>query len=126
MTKPSLAACLSKANKEARLVAKKGFILNAVNQCGKENAHPKADSSTLHPGQSVGKSVYRQRERAMCRKSTGSSDSHLETSNLTSIIFIVLGTVNSQSQSWFVSISPRPIPVTVAAYAMATVWSLCS
>ena len=29
----------------------------------------------------------------MCRKSTGNSDSHLETSNLTSIIFIVLSII---------------------------------
>lgn len=55
---PSLAARHSKANKEARLVAKKGFfILNAANQCRKENAHPKSDSCTLHPGHPVGKSV---------------------------------------------------------------------
>ena len=60
-------------------MAKKGFfILNAANQCRKEDAHPKPDSSTLHSGQSVSKSVYRQMERATCRKSAGSSDSHLE------------------------------------------------
>ena len=35
--------------------------------------------------------------------------------NLTSIIFIALGTVNPQFQGCFVPISPRPIPITVTA-----------
>ena len=36
---------------------------------------------------------------------------------------IVLSTVNLQFLQWFVSISLRPVLGTVAAYAIATVWS---
>ena len=42
------------------------------------DSHPKADTLP-HNWQSVGKNFYRQREGAMCRNSTVSSDSHLET-----------------------------------------------
>ena len=45
---------------------------------------------------------------------------------LTSVILIVLGTVNLQFQGWFVSISLRPVLGIAAAYVMATVWSSCS
>ena len=57
--------------------------------------------------QSAGKSFYRRREGATCRNSTVSSDSHLEIGHcgLTSIILIVLSTVNLQFQGWFVPIS---------------------
>ena len=47
-------------------------------------------------------------------------------SGLTSIILIVLGTVNHQFQGLFVSISLRPILKIVAAHVMSTVWSSCS
>jgi len=40
---------------------------------------------------------------------------------LTSVIFIVLGTVNLHFQGWFVSISLRPVLGTAAAFVMATV-----
>ena len=45
---------------------------------------------------------------------------------LTSIISIVLGTVNLHFQGRFVSISLRPVPGIVAAYVMATAWPSCS
>ena len=45
---------------------------------------------------------------------------------LTSIILIVLGTVNLQFQGWFVSISLRPVFGTVAAYVTVIVWSSCN
>ena len=44
---------------------------------------------------------------------------------LTSIVFIVLSTVNLQFQGRFVSILLRPV-LRMAAYVMATVWSSCS
>ena len=47
-------------------------------------------------------------------------------SGLTSIILIVLGTVNHQFQGLFVSISLRPILKIVAAHVTSTVWSSCS
>ena len=45
---------------------------------------------------------------------------------LTSIILIVLSTVNLQFQGRFVPASLRPALRIVAAYVMATVWSSCS
>ena len=45
---------------------------------------------------------------------------------LTSLILLVLGTVNLQFQVRFVSISLRPFLAIVAAYVVATVWSSCS
>ena len=42
---------------------------------------------------------------------------------LTSIILVVLGTVNLQFQGCLVCISLRPVLITVAAYITATVWS---
>ena len=44
-------------------------------------------------------------------------------SGLTSVILIVLGTVNLQFQGRFASIALRPFLGTVAAYVTATVWS---
>ena len=45
---------------------------------------------------------------------------------LTSVILIVLSTVNLQFQGRFVPISLRSVLGIVAAYVMATVWSSCS
>ena len=45
---------------------------------------------------------------------------------LTSVILVILGTVNLQFQGRFVLISLKLILGTVAAYVMAIVWSLCS
>ena len=44
-------------------------------------------------------------------------------SGLTSVILLILGTVNLQFQHQFVSISLRPVLRIVAAYLMTTVWS---
>ena len=73
---------------------------------------PKASSSPA-PSTALtirGKSFYRQREGAICRNSTVSSDSQLEIGHqgLTSVI-LVLGTVNFQFQGPFVFISLRPV-----------------
>ena len=45
---------------------------------------------------------------------------------LTSVILVVLGTVNLQFQGQFASISLKPVLEIVAAYVMITVWSSCS
>ena len=47
-------------------------------------------------------------------------------SGLTSIILVVLGTVDLQFQGPLVPISLRPVLRIVAAYVVGTVWSLCS
>ena len=47
-------------------------------------------------------------------------------SGLTSVILILLGTVNLQFQGLFVPISLMPVLGIVAAYVMATAWSSCS
>jgi len=59
-------------------------------------------------------------------KSTVTSNSHLQIGGLTSIILIVLGTVNLQFQGPFIPICLRPILGIVAAYVIAAVRSLCS
>ena len=63
---------------------------------------------------------YLQRQYGQALKS---SDSHLHAGGLTSIILVVLGTVNLQFQGCLVCISLRPVLITVAAYITATVWS---
>ena len=45
----------------------------------------------------------------------------LVVSGLTSVVLVVLGTVNLQVQGLFISVSLRPILKIVAAYVMATV-----
>ena len=47
-------------------------------------------------------------------------------SGLTSVIFIVLSTVDLHFQAQFVSISLRPVLGVVAAYVLGTVWPFCS
>ena len=47
-------------------------------------------------------------------------------SGLTSVISIILSTVDLHFQAQFVSISLRPVLRIVAPYVMGTVWSSCS
>ena len=47
-------------------------------------------------------------------------------SGLTSVILIVLGTINLQFQGPFVPISLWPVLGTAAAHVLGTVWSSCS
>ena len=47
-------------------------------------------------------------------------------SGLTSVILIVLGTVNLQFQSLFVPISLWPVLGIVAGIVLGTIWSSCS
>ena len=111
-------ACHSKANKQSKLGERKVyFISDAGNWCwGVMNACPKADSPH---GQLEGESFYRWKEGATCRNSIVTSDSfRLIISGLTSIILIVLGTVNLHFQGRFISISLRPVLRIVAVYVM--------
>ena len=72
---------------------------------------------TPHPstGNQWGKSFCRQ-ERATCRNSSVSPDSHLQLviDGLTRVILVVLSTVTLQFQDSFVPISLRPVLRTVA------------
>ena len=69
---------------------------------------PKMDSPNWHQW---GKSFYRQRQGATCRTAQSALTVILRliSSGLTSIILLVLGTVNLQLQGWFISVSLRPI-----------------
>ena len=79
------------------------------------------------PRQSGGESFYRQREGPPAERAQAALTVILKLviGGLTSVISIVLGTVNLQFQGRFVSISLRPILRIVAAYVMATTWSSC-
>ena len=76
-----------------------------------------------HPGPSVSKSFYRGREGDTIVETIVGCDSILKLvlDGPTSIISIVLSTVNLQSQGQFVPISLRPILESVAANVLATV-----
>ena len=65
---------------------------------------------------------------ATCRNSIVSSNDHLQLvfSGLTSIILVVLGTINFQFQDALVPISLRSLLRIVAAQVLGTVWSSCS
>ena len=111
---------------EARLVERKAcFILEAGIREGRGERSTDACLKASSPHwQSGGKSFYRWKKGVTCRNSSQllqSSWLKLVTSDLTSIIVIVLSTVNLQSQS--VPISLRSVFRIVTAYIMATVWS---
>ena len=91
---------------------------------GKERWTLVQRSTSSHPQQSMGKSVYRLRERATCRNSTVSSDSHLEID-----LHGLDCTVNLQFQGQFVPISLRPVLGIVAACIIAEdclSWGVCA
>ena len=72
-------------------------------------------------------SIYRWRELHVERRPSALTvNFRLVIGRLTSVILIVLGTVNLQFQGRFASISLRPFLGTVAAYVTATVWLSCS
>ena len=108
--------CILDANKLSTLEA--GGVREKADAC------PKADS--LHP-QPVGKSFYRQRKEAWLHAETAQSALtsilKLVISGLTSVMMIVLCTVNLQFQGLFVSISLRLVLRIMGAYVMLTVWS---
>ena len=100
----------------------------ATKQQMEVRASPSAQMLTPLNWQSVGKNFYRQREGASYRKSTVSSDSHLQLvmDGLTRVLLVVSSSVNLLFHGWLVLISLRTILGTVAACIMATVWSSCS
>ena len=102
------------------------FILDAGNPGGGRT--PVQRPATPDPQQPVRKSFYRQREGATCRNNSQlwRSSWNWSCGGLTSIILIVLSTVNLQFQGQFAPISLSPILRIVAAYVMVTVWSSCS
>ena len=125
-----LAACHSKALKEARLVERKVcFILDASNPRVGVGGRTPVQRPTAPPRwQPVGKSFYRQREGATGRNSTVSSDRHLEIGHRWSDQrHLDCFKYNSSSLPGLVCpIFLRPILGIVAAYVMATVWPSCS
>ena len=127
-----LAAHHSKVSKQARLVESKTcFISAASNWWGGWRTSvqwPAFPLLTLR--QAVGESFYRQScsGEVTCRNSTVISNSHLQLviSGLTSIIWVVLGTVTLHFQGAFVPISLWSGLRIVAAHVLDTVWSSCS
>ena len=122
-----LAARHSKANKDASLVERKVcFILDTSYGVGggwwRADACPKANSLPPPPdNQGAGAFIHRGKAlHAETAQSALTVILKLVISGPTSIISIVLGTVNLQFQGWFVSISLRPILGIAAAYVMAT------
>ena len=79
---------------------------------------------TPNPGSQWGKSFNRQEgPHAETAQSALTVIFKLVIGGLTSIILIVLGTVNLQFQGPLVPISLSPVLRTVAAYVVGTVWS---
>ena len=114
-----LAVCLSKANKQARLLANWLYF--------------RCQQLVVGGGQT---SVQRQWERAFIDRGRRQHAETLQSAltvifrpyigGLTSIILVVLSTVNLQLQGSFVSTSLRLILRIVADYVMGIVWSSCS
>ena len=103
------------------------FILDVGNQRGWSGLLPKTTPSTTVTisGQELLKAEgggYRQKQRGQLWQSPWI----VSFGGLTSIILIVLSTVNIQFQGPFVAISLRPVLRIMAAYVMVIVWSSCS
>ena len=117
----SLAACCSKADKQ---VGGGIFISDAGNwRVGR--AGQGADIS--HDKQGI--RAFIEKGRALHDETAQSALTavfRLITDGLTSVILVVLGTVNLQFQGWLVSISLRLVLRIVAVYVMTTAWPSCS
>ena len=117
----------SKDNKEARLVERKVcFILDASNRGrGRVDTCPKADSPTLLT--ISGQECSRTEGGTPHRNNTVSSDCHLVIGPQRSEQHHpdCLKYVNLQFQGRLVPTSLRPVLGIVAAYVIATLWSLC-
>ena len=127
------AARCSKGNEEARLVERKVcFISDASIWCGEGGRHlskGRLRHTPPHSRQAEGESFYQHSGGQLHVETAQSSLTvifKLVLSGLTSIILIVLGTVNLQFQSPFVPVSLQSVLGTVAAHVLGTVWSSCS
>ena len=125
------AACPSKANTQARLVERKVcFISDASIWCGEGGRHlskGRLRHTPPHSRQAEGESFYQHSGGQLHVETVQSSLTvifKLVLSGLTSIILIVLGTVNLQFQSPFVPISLWPVFGIVTARVLGTVWLL--
>ena len=125
------AACPSKANKQAKLVERKVcFISDASIWCGEGGRHlskGRLPHTPPHSRQAEGESFYRHSDGQLHVEIAQSSLTvifKLVLSGLTSIILIVLGTVNLQFQGPFVPISLWPVFGIVTAPILGTVWLL--
>ena len=119
----SPAAGHSKASKQVRLVERKVcFISDVGNWRGRmADVRPKADSPLTNRGESF----YRQARGGYMQnqRSSLSVIFKLVISGLTSIIVVVLGTVNLQFQGALTPISLWPILRIVAAQVLGAGWS---
>ena len=122
----SLAACWSKANKHARLVERKVcFITDASNRRVGLAGEGRADIS--HDKRGI--RAFIERGRVLHDETAQSAlpvTFRLIPDGLTSVILVVLRTVNLQFQGCLVSISLRPLLRIVAVYVMTTAWPSCS
>ena len=125
-----LAAHRSKANKQGRLVERKVCFISDAGKW-RRGWQP----SVQRPTQPSDKQAV----RAFIDKVVGVGGQHAETapssltvrfklviSGLTSIILVVVGTVNLQFQGPFVPISLQSVFRIVAAQVLGTAWSSCS
>ena len=129
-----LAACRSKANKQARLVEMKVWF-QMLATGGEVGRHLSKGQLTPTPV-----TLDKQGVRAFIDRvgrwwgkvpwgnSTVISNSHLKlvTSGLTNIILVVLGSVNLWFQGALIPISLHSVLGIVAAQVLGTVWSSCS
>ena len=119
-----LAACHSRASKQARLVERKVcFNSHAGNQSG-EGWQKLVQRSTSPPLTISGARAFIDRWRGLHAETAQSALTVIfkfVVDGLTSVILIVLGTVNLQSQGPFVPISLRPVLGIVIAHVLGTV-----
>ena len=122
----SPAARHSKPSQQARLVEKKVCLISDA--CDSGGGSQTSVQRPTPPSTSRGWEHYRQSGRgwggATCRNSTVIFK--LVISGLTSIILVVLGTVNLQFWGALVPISLGTFLGIVAVQALGTVWSSCS
>ena len=118
-----LAACHSRASKQARLVERKVCFISNIGNCGWVRGGEWTSIQRLIPlhRQPVGQELFIDRSRRIQAETAQSSLTVIfkwVIGSLTSVILIVLGTVNLQFQGPFVHISLKPILGIMAAYVM--------
>ena len=112
---------LSKANKQDSLVERKVCFISDASNWGQ--------SPTPPPLATSGARAFIDRRRRLHAETAQSALTvifRLVIGGLTSVILIVLGTVNLQFQGPFVPISLWPVLRIVTTHVLGTVWSSCS